>query len=560
MGNLVMPKNSAEFSEMQAVLNVYFDSNDWIENSTFIDKMKDLLGEPHQEPQAYTKKTQIPSYFGFTIWEDLSSNQSRRKITDSGKRFYKALLSNNTDAIQEELMLSLENQVFGRNVCGCGSDSDIEPPQVFIKCVLALGFLTRQEFGYILWQLDEQNESLFNLVTTIAVNRIKKNLNYSSIPPKFGDAKPITALLNWNFLDRDGKVGSQDKIIINKNVLLKYIDRLQALNTSNAEIQTFKVPIESSEARVGINSNAINKIFYGAPGTGKSHKVNEFIKEKENRTERVTFHPEYDYNSFVGGYKPTMNGNDIRYEFVPQIFTKIYVDAWNDLDNDYYLIIEEINRGNCAEIFGDIFQLLDRSNQYDITPSKELGEYLKLQLDGNEAITGDKLLLPPNLSILATMNTSDQSLYPMDSAFKRRWDWEYLPINYDSTYIDHLGELQENESFTYEIKISENEYVLWLEFIMAVNGLIKHNDNLGMDKCIGNYFIKSQNGTIELETFINKAIFYLWNDVFKDELEDHSIFKNRTTYEDFFPIETNGVTKVSELMDILQVQITRKTE
>jgi hypothetical protein len=560
MGNLVMPKNSAEFSEMKAVLKVYYESNDWIENSVFIDKMKDLLGLPHQEPQAYTKKTQIPSYFGFTIWEDLSSNQSRRKITESGKRFYEALLSEDIDSIQKELMHSLEHQTFGRNVCGCGSDSDIEPPQVFIKCVLALGFLTRQEYGYILWQLDEEKETLFDLVTRIAVNRIKDNLNYTAIPPKFGDAKPITALLNWNFLDRDGKIGSQDKIVINKNVLIKYIDRLQELRISNAEIQKFTVLNDSGETNVGINLTSINKIFYGAPGTGKSHKVNEFTKGKENRTERVTFHPEYDYNSFVGGYKPTMSGDDIRYEFVPQTFTKVYVNAWNDLDNDYYLVIEEINRGNCAEIFGDIFQLLDRSNQYEITPSKELGEYLRKHLSSNVLNNGEKLLLPPNLNILATMNTSDQSLFPMDSAFKRRWDWEYLPINYESTYIDHLGEVKENESYTYRIEISDNQSVSWLEFIKAVNGLIKNNDNLGMDKCIGNYFIKTQDAVIDIETFINKAIFYLWNDVFKDELDEYSIFKNKTTYEDFFPIKTLGVEKVLELMDILQVEITSKSE
>jgi 5-methylcytosine-specific restriction endonuclease McrBC GTP-binding regulatory subunit McrB len=173
---------------------------------------------------------------------------------------------------------------------------------------------------------------------------------------------------------------------------------------------------------------------------------------------------------------------------------------------------------------------------------------------------GEKLLLPPNLNILATMNTSDQSLFPMDSAFKRRWDWEYLPINYESTYIDHLGEVKENESYTYRVEISNNQTVSWLEFIKAVNGLIKSNDNLGMDKCIGNYFIKSQDAIIDLETFINKAIFYLWNDVFKDELDEYSIFKNKTTYEDFFPIQTLGVEKVSELMDILQVEITSKSE
>jgi hypothetical protein len=301
---------------------------------------------------------------------------------------------------------------------------------------------------------------------------------------------------------------------------------------------------------------AQNKIYYGAPGTGKSHKVKEIVYGKDERTERVTFHPEYDYTSFVGGYKPTMDGDNIRYEFVPQAFTSLYVKAWNDLGNDYYLVIEEINRGNCAEIFGDIFQLLDRTNDYKITPSKELKEYLEIKLSGNSNIDSDKLLLPPNLNILATMNTSDQSLFPMDSAFKRRWDWEYIPINYESTYIDSKGEEKENESANYSVNLPDGTSFKWLDFIKSVNNnWIRKNENLGMDKCLGNYFIKLETKEITLNTFINKAVFYLWNDVFKDEMEEQSIFKDKTTYEDFFPIETDGLSKVKEILEILEVEV-----
>ena len=211
---------------------------------------------------------------------------------------------------------------------------------------------------------------------------------------------------------------------------------------------------------------------------------------------------------------------------------------------------EEINRGNCAEIFGDIFQLLDRNSDYDITPSNELKQYLVKELtsvDGIKGIENGKMKLPSNLNILATMNTSDQSLFPMDSAFKRRWDWEYIPINDDFS--------ESNKSSKFEVFLSEsgNEKFSWLEFILAVNKLIRTNDNLGMDKCLGNYFIKPESDLIELETFINKAIFYLWNDVFKDEIEDESIFKDRTTYEDFFPIRPNGLIKVKEILDILNI-------
>jgi len=325
-----------------------------------------------------------------------------------------------------------------------------------------------------------------------------------------------------------------------KNKVSNYLD----LSPKSIEIKK----IENEEIINPEKIFGLNKIFYGAPGTGKSHKVKELVTSKEERTERVTFHPEYDYSAFVGGYKPTMDGKDIRYEFVPQAFSNIYVKAWNDLDNDYYLVIEEINRGNCAEIFGDIFQLLDRTNNYHITPSKELKEYLTVQFSGNPNIDGNKLILPPNLNILATMNTSDQSLFPMDSAFKRRWDWEYVPINYNET--------DDNKSSKFKVRLSVTESFSWLSFIKEVNAIIKQNDNLGMDKCLGNYFIKPASEEIDIETFVNKAVFYLWNDVFKDEMEENNLFLNKTTYEDFFPIQPNGIEKVKEILNLLKVEIT----
>lgn len=307
------------------------------------------------------------------------------------------------------------------------------------------------------------------------------------------------------------------------------------------------------------NVDYINKIYYGAPGTGKSHKVNELLKGKEERTERVTFHPEYDYASFIGGFKPITEKDlesgkeEIKYKFVPQIFTNIYVDAWNNKDNQYYLVIEEINRGNCAEIFGDIFQLLDRNSDYNITPSNELKQYLVNTLtseDGIKGIENGKMKLPSNLNILATMNTSDQSLFPMDSAFKRRWDWEYIPINYEKS--------EENPSSDFQVNISETESFSWLDFIEKVNTVIKENPNLGMDKCIGNYFIKAKDNIITLEEFINKAIFYLWNDVFKDE--DEHIFEENTFYEDFFPIATKGKEKVLKILDKIGLNTPEKED
>jgi len=309
---------------------------------------------------------------------------------------------------------------------------------------------------------------------------------------------------------------------------------------------------------------ANNTIYYGAPGTGKSHKVDKVIEKLNSHYyERVTFHPEFDNASFIGGYKPISVKvrqseeendfiNEVHYKFVPQVFTNIYERSWQDLNNQYYLVIEEINRGNCAEIFGEIFQLLDRNSNYTVSSSKELKEYLMHEAFKDENHDGiiNGLKLPPNLSILATMNTSDQSLFPMDSAFKRRWDWEYVPICYDA--IDELG--KSNDSFNFEIDIEDGNKYSWIKFIKKVNlNHIKNNPSLGMDKCIGNYFIKPETGNIiALKPFINKVIFYLWNDVFKDE--DNNVFEQNTSYEDFFPMNTNGKKKIKELFDRIELK------
>jgi len=301
---------------------------------------------------------------------------------------------------------------------------------------------------------------------------------------------------------------------------------------------SYLMPIKSE---VKSNITASNIIYFGSPGTGKSHQVNEITKEKN--VTQITFHPEYDYHSFVGGFKPTMDGEEIKYKFVPQAFTNIYVEAWKNLVSDedtkhYYLQIEEINRGNCAEIFGDLFQLLDRDengySKYSVKAEEEFKKHLNKEFDGDEynTISKDELKLPSNLSLIATMNTSDQSLFPMDSAFKRRWDWEYIRINYDC------------EDSNFQIILDNGKKYSWLEFLKKVNTIIL-NITRSQDKQLGNWFIDATKTKkiITEKIFKNKVIFYLWNDVFKDEEE--TIFQSDSispvTYEHFFTHNDNSI-------------------
>ncbi|MDY6283615.1 MAG: AAA family ATPase [Fibrobacter sp.] len=376
--------------------------------------------------------------------------------------------------------------------------------------------------------------------------------------------------------------------------------------------------LDSSEKKV--NMMACQQIFFGAPGTGKSYKVNSILAEQrknlfassdiaksnhytevlsnendigcnvwiidcigilekklaafesddkrenprhsalhayiewfkkykeEQREIRTTFHPDYDYAQFVGAYKPkkelnkTTNKEELTYSFVPQVFAKAYVAAWKQYsaagnastaNSQVYLVIEEINRGNCAQIFGDIFQLLDRDadgfSQYSIDADCDFAEWLK-----ENGIGDGKLRLPPNLNILATMNTSDQSLFPMDSAFKRRFDWEYVPIS----FTDKEGNEKEAAKYEIDIPDANGKNYLWKNFVEAVNDKILDLTE-SEDKQLGEFFIKPDSGNvISKERFLGKAMFYLWNEVCKDEHKDRSFFKLKDgsyfTFQDLY--------------------------
>ena len=307
-------------------------------------------------------------------------------------------------------------------------------------------------------------------------------------------------------------------------------------------------------------SYPLQQIFYGAPGTGKSHEVKKQTGElSENGDEvdlpnvfRTTFHPDTDYASFVGCYKPTMKptskeektltGKDeeIVYEFVPQVFTDAYIYAYKNSDQATYLVIEEINRGNCAQIFGDLFQLLDRKDgksEYKIKADKDLAQYLREKLgEDSEGIQDGKLCLPANLHILATMNTSDQSLFPIDSAFKRRWEWKYMPIN-------------NHEDKGYQIEIGDAKYDWW-GFLARINHVINDTTN-SEDKKLGYFFAKAKDKTIDAEQFVGKVLFYLWNDVFKSYGFDDPIFsKGDNTKFEFSDFFMNNGTPNSDTVNL----------
>lgn len=332
--------------------------------------------------------------------------------------------------------------------------------------------------------------------------------------------------------------------------------------------------------------DSLQIIYYGAPGTGKSHEVAKTTKQveaetkanhEEERVFRTTFHPDSDYSTFVGCYKPTMQsepqtyvvegqekpviGMDgkqvmkekIVYNFIPQAFTNAYVRAWLT-NKDVYLVIEEINRGNCAQIFGDLFQLLDRDkdgySKYPIDTDSDLGNHIRKALLASErndipeeVKSGKKMQLPSNLYIWATMNTSDQSLFPIDSAFKRRWDWKYMKIK----------DMKDKIAQPYRIIVKDKQYSWW-GFINKMNEHISSTTS-SEDKQLGYFFVNREDGQISADDFVNKVLFYLYNDALKDysvglNIKNEQGELKAAKFSDFYDDNGEVITeKVQEALD-----------
>lgn len=543
MGNLGILKHSADLADTTAVLKVYNKADDWLENDQFKPLLKAELGRD-EEDQALTKKTQIHTYYGFLEWEDPTSTRSRKRITESGKRFYQALISSDESVILKEIMASLETGTFGRNVPGLTSDSDIEIPNVFIKAVLALKYLTREEFGYLLWKLNDCSESIFNVYADIGADRIKSFIKYSELTNKYKDIKQITALINWGFLVDDSTQPGPGRVSISQKVLNTYFDRLIALRGFNNE--PLRVTAVGDGARL---LGAKNVIYFGSPGTGKSYRAKTDFANAVTFT--TLFHPEYTYSDFMGSYRPVIgherdqpeidshDGGTIAkpvnyFEFVPGPLVNALTAAFKDPEKSVCLLIDELNRGECAAIFGDVFQLLDRdeagTSEYGITIKAELKKYFTDREINFDIKKDGKLYLPSNLSLVATMNTSDQSLYPIDAAFKRRWDWIACPINFDELKAAYPNQ---------EIFINDgHEKWSWESLITVINKYISKNHM--EDKQIGPWFLRpSSTGEINYDVFLNKCLFYLWHDVYKDDQEgDDSPFITNDQINSFGQTQT----------------------
>lgn len=363
-------------------------------------------------------------------------------------------------------------------------------------------------------QYDESLPSYYSNYRTIEV--IKKDVEFDFV---YRIQSTITTIYNEN---RQTIIKDQ----LDEETMNKYNDVMASVDTDRNFVFEFLEEENGEDDLIEYLNDHKQLIIDGAPGTGKSYGVNTEVKENNINHERVTFYSDYEYHNFIGSILPKLNGETVTYEFVKGPFTKILNDALSRPEDKHYLIIEELTRGNAAAIFGDIFQLLDRTeegwSEYPITHDNILESLDPEVRTFLENKYGGKVVLPPNLSIICTINSSDQNVYPLDTAFKRRFDYKIESTNVHDNFVD------------YDIKFGTDITVSWQDFYQKLNEYILIDLGLKEDKQVGPYFIKNHKGdNKKLESIQTKLAMYMWNDLHKvHTISNKSIFKDvHTLYE-----------------------------
>lgn len=510
MGNLNLPKHTTDTTELMAAFKIYYDLKDrWVQNDEYKQILKKVIGDD-QYDSSYTKKAQPLAYFGFILREN-SKKQSPKRISQLGIKMYEALLANDQIKVNSVLMESLKTISFGRNNPGTDSNSDIEAPNVLCRAILELGYITKGEFSYLISGLVQKFDDGIDF--TDLLNNIRKSRenheNLKAAISKYNDPKIHKLLINWNFLvENDGQIS------FSLDVRKRYMNELRSLPIYN--IDKVKKSTNVNVKNVNVKNNSIkaeNIIYYGAPGTGKSHDLINYINEKSSgyaaitytndtlekaeNVFRITLYPEYEYSDFVGQLLPTKNAD---FEYKKGIFIQALSYAQKNLGIPVFLILEEMSRANVAAVFGDLFQLLDRKNdgssEYTINNSM-IGEMLG---------TSDRISLPSNLFILGTVNTSDQNVFVMDTAFKRRFRWKYKSTNID---VNTLNDAHNNPTLTL---YQGAPVISWYDFYTQLNEFITDTLEMSEDKQIGPFFIKFNDDDVH-ELIRDKLLQYLWEDV-----------------------------------------------
>ncbi len=296
-----------------------------------------------------------------------------------------------------------------------------------------------------------------------------------------------------------------------------------AIEYLDSQIPDEEMFMHLSPKEIKADSMGVNRIYYGAPGTGKSYSIDQEIESANSI--RVVFHADTQFTDFVGCLKPSMNGTDVQYSFRSGPFINALIIALQNPEQMYWLVIEEINRAPAAAVFGEVFQLLDRDvsgeSKYGITPSDpEVISHVEAKI--GRKLEHSQIRLPANLSILATMNSSDQAVMPMDTAFKRRWKFKYVPLNFDLCASGSFDIYHPEGSLTVE----------WKHFALAINKILS-DLAIPEDRHLGPFFLSDHDLIDEesrAESLTGKLFMYLWDDVLRHGNRPEIFFEEINTY------------------------------
>lgn len=541
LGKLIIDKSSVDLNYLFKALKIVEEKNGIIDRFSFVVEMEYYM---HGESQSFIEgteqnrtqfnKTKLARYYGL-LRTTKYENTQYIILTKRGKEICKIIkeMPNNEfyvtdqDELIKIILLSVLYDTFGKNNDGVEqSSSDVEPPKILLKSILDLGYITSEELIYLIYALNNGDYETYGDAIQ-HIREIRKFNNDEYLINKIDEFNKKNFVRDNKLIKFFEKIGiifeDEKRYFLYNDIYEKYVEIIKKLDPTSKNLQM---------------------IIMGNPGSGKSHYINDIILGNIVETKQVVrtiIYPDYTYSDFVGHIKPLTINKKIYYEFEPGPFTIALEKCLKNPKTNIYLVTEEINRGNISEIFGDLFQLLDRIDDFKsdshgkskyFIKNKEIYNYLSDSLTNKQIkyLEDEKIVLPSNFNIIMTLNNSEQNDYFIDSAFRRRFNYLYLrndDISLNKNYLQEIDNISKKNIFN-------NDYT-WTEFRKRINKKIdefnKEIYTIPESKKLAPFFV-NMDDLSNKEQFCDKVIYYLKNDVFK--YNENILNKNYDSIRDLF--------------------------